>query len=150
MLSFEQQIQLLDDEIALLNRLMDILEQEGAALLALDADALEAVTAEKNSTLALHRQLEQRRLDLGGEELQDRHAADLSADRRLQQRRDEVAALAARCQECNRHNGRLIAQRQQQARATLGILLQTDRESPTYSGSGDENAASANRLLGKA
>lgn len=147
----------LNHEADCLQRLLDILKQEHDALLAADIDAIERVTASKNQALAVqleaestrHRLLSQSSIDITDEGLLLLIA---KCDNR-EQLTDSVShlnSLTQLCRASNRANGRLIMQKQEQARGALNVIRQTSSAAPTYSGQGKTTATQANRSLGKA
>lgn len=157
-MSQQQQLSsLLNREIDCLQHLLDILQQEYQALTSADIKALEAATTTKNQTLAQQAQLARMRSAVvvsasypdSPEGLQNfiavgENSADLLAAVAT------MTTLAEQCQQSNRENGRLISQKQHQARGALDVLRQTEHSEPTYSDHGKSNAGENSRSLGKA
>ncbi len=147
----------LNHETVCLQQLLDVLEQEHKALLAADVDSIEQATAIKNAALAAQAQASQSRQHLVSQSACDNSEEGL---RQLIARCDNVEqlgdtffrlnTLAQQCQAMNRSNGRLIMQRQEQARGALNVIRQTSGATPTYSGQGKTMATQATRSLGKA
>ncbi len=151
----EALVVLLQDELATLEALDRILDQEHAALIEGDPQALEDLTARKNNAIDAHRQQQQRRLTWMGSaglmadtplETVVQQAGDTQEARTAQQR---LMELAEACQTKNRNNGGLIARLQERARGALGVLRRDDSGN-LYSLSGAPEQHSDSRSLGKA
>lgn len=157
-MSEQQQLSsLLNREIDCLQRLLDILQQEYEALTSADIEALETVTLSKNQTLAEQAELARMRSALvvsascadSSEGLQH-YIAGCDNSSELLVAVEKMTALAEQCQHSNRENGRLISQKQHQARGALDVLRQTEHNSPTYSDHGKSTTKESSRSLGKA
>ena len=157
-MSEQQQLSsLLNQEIDCLQRLLDILPQEYEALTSADIKTLETVTLTKNQTLAEQAELAQMRSSLivsasyadSPEGLQH-YIAGCDNPSELLAAVEKMTAKADQCQHSNRENGRLISQKQHQARGALDVLRQTEQSSPTYSDHGKSTAGDSSRSLGKA
>lgn len=153
----QQLAALLSNEVDCLDKLLGILRQEYEALLNADIEALEQATAAKNHALAAQAEIIQSRRSLviqtsfsdTNEGLQEL-IASCDNQQELSASFSRMSSLAGQCQTINRSNGRLILQKQQQARGALDIIRQTDANSPTYSGQGTTTASQDTRTLGKA
>ncbi len=154
----EQQLaSLLSNEIDCLQQLLGILKQEYEALLNADIEALEQATAAKNLALAAQAEITQSRRNMTiqasfsatNEGLQQL-IATCENQQELTASFSRLTALAQQCQTTNRSNGRLILQKQQQARGALDIIRQTDPNTPTYSVEGMATDSQDTRTLGKA
>ncbi len=148
---------LLDQEVENLQSLKTILTREYDALVASNIEALEQVTALKNQALSIQANLANSRQRLFGgaqggtpdDQLGQFVAA--SGDAGLKDLYARLSALADECHTLNRTNGRLIAQKHQQATGALDILRHTDSKGATYSLSGKTSATEqGGRSLGKA
>ena len=154
----EQQLaSLLSSETDCLQQLLDILKQEYEALLSADIEAIEQATTAKNLALAAQAEITQTRRNMtiqasfsGTNEGLQQLIATCENQRELSAAFSRLSSLAQQCQTSNRSNGRLILQRQQQARGALDIIRQTDPNTPTYSGQGTATASQDTRTLGKA
>ena len=154
----EQQIaSLLSNEIDCLQKLLNILKQEYDALLNADIEAIEQATAAKNQALAAQAATTQSRRNMtiqasfsGTNEGLQQLIATCENQQELSASFSQLTSLAQQCQATNRSNGRLILQKQQQARGALDIIRQTDTNTPTYSGQGMTTASQDTRTLGKA
>ncbi|MFT4518790.1 MAG: flagellar biosynthesis/type III secretory pathway chaperone [Halioglobus sp.] len=154
----EQQLaSLLSNEIDSLQKLLGILKQEYDALVMSDIEALEQATADKNFALAAQVEITQRRQNLtiqasfSGTDEGLQQLIDTCENRQeLQTSFSSLSSIARECHTTNRSNGRLILQKQQQARGALEIIRQTDPNTPTYSGQGTTKASQDSRTLGKA
>ncbi|MFT6276601.1 MAG: flagellar biosynthesis/type III secretory pathway chaperone [Halioglobus sp.] len=157
MLQEQQFSLLLTDETTALQYLGDILKQEYQALLEGDIAVIENVTGKKNEALANQAQCMKSRKyfaaqcsadpsDTGMEQLIDSYSNsdDLTASFAL------LTSLARECHDANRTNGRLIAEKQQQALLALDILRQTKKTIPTYSVQGKADNTPSSKSLGKA
>ena len=157
-MSLGQQLNtLLAHETECLLQLLDILGQEHAALLAGDIDGIEHATAIKNEALASQAQVTESRQHLVSLSSFDNSEAGLQEliahcenSEQIGDAYTRLNALALQCRAGNRTNGRLIMQRQEQARGALNVIRQTGSTTPTYSGQGKTMAAQATRSLGKA
>ena len=140
-----------------MQQLSTVLKQEYHALLEGDIAAIEGVTAKKNAALTHQANstksrksfAAQRSADLSDEGIHNliasySNSTDLTASFSL------LTTLAEQCQEANRVNGRLIAEKQQQALLALDILRQTNNSTPTYSGQGKTSNTPSSKSLGKA
>ena len=148
---------LLDREVTCLERLRDVLIEEHKALLNADIDALGHATAAKNAALVKQAEATRARQNLtAGSANYDSDGAlrDLieSCENReqLNASLSELDYLAKQCRTQNRDNGRLIMQKQKQAKSALDIIRQTETTTSTYSGYGKATDTSATRSLGKA
>ncbi|MFT4614822.1 MAG: flagellar biosynthesis/type III secretory pathway chaperone [Bacteroidia bacterium] len=154
----EQQLAaLLSNEIDCLQKLRGILKQEYDALLQADIAALEQVTASKNVALAAQAEITQSRRNLAvqasfsdSDEGLQLLIATCKNQQELLASFSRLSELARECQATNRSNGRLILQKQQQAREALDIIRQTDPNTPTYSVQGMTTESQGTRTLGKA
>ncbi len=148
---------LLDREIDCLQHLLDILQREFQALTSADIQTLETVTTTKNEALAAQAELTRLRAALvvnasfpdSLEGLQ-RFIAGCDDAETLLASLETMNNLAQQCQQSNRENGRLISQRQHQARGALDVLRQTEHNAPTYSDHGKSTSTESSRSLGKA
>jgi len=147
---------LLTAELDTLRALEESLEAEHQALITSNVEDLELATTRKNAAVAAHRAQQEQRLGwMRGLGLSaDSPLADLvdhfggnEADKRLQ---DELASLAAHCQDNNRRNGGLILRLQERTRGALDVLRQEDAGADLYSLSGSREHQSDGRTLGKA
>ena len=146
---------LLQAEIATLGRIAALLDEEHAALLGSDAEALESITTRKNSAIAAHQAQQEQRfswMTAAGV------ARDSSLDTLLDQAggppacatlASELAELAGECQLRNRRNGGLIVRLQDRTRSALDILRR-EESSNIYSLSGAREQQTDSRTLGKA
>jgi flagellar biosynthesis/type III secretory pathway chaperone len=157
MLQEQQFSLLLTDETTALQYLDAILNQEYQALLKGDVTVIEDVTKKKNEALTNQAKCMKSRkyfaaqccADLsytGVEQLiaSYSNSDDLTASFSL------LTSLAQRCHDANRTNGRLIAEKQQQALLALDILRQTNKTVPTYSVQGKATSTPSSKSLGKA
>lgn len=156
-MSFRQQLaSLLARELTSLQGLHELLDQEYTALVNADVGALEQITPKKNQALAEQAVLTQSRRDFAAQSAAGAGAtleqliASVDNPEELSTALARLTALARQCQEANRTNGRLILQKQQQARGALEIIRQTENSSPTYSGLGKTTETQDSRSLGKA
>lgn len=148
---------LLDREVTCAERLRDVLVQEHKALLEADLDALERATTAKNAALAAQAEASRSRQNLtaGSVNSNDEDALkDLIEScenaEQLNASLSDLNYLAKQCHAQNRDNGRLIMQKQKQAKSALDIIRQTESIPSTYSGHGVAADTSATRSLGKA
>lgn len=148
---------LIDRELECLQALYEILTQEYQALLGTDFAAIERATAAKNKALATQAEASQAREQFAGKAALDIRDAAIQAlldpgesPEQLSAAIAQLNSLATQCQTANRHNGRLIMQKQLQARGALDILRQTDDKTPTYSSHGKALSAPTLRSLGNA
>lgn len=147
---------LLDAELTTLQSLAAALDAEHDALLSADVRALETATAAKNSAIEAHRQQQSLRVswmqraqlppDTPLRELV-RSAGDDPGSLRLQ---EQLATLAADCQDSNRRNGVLIVRLQERTRGALDVLRRDDSATDLYSLSGAREHHNDGRTLGKA
>ena len=157
MLQEQQFGSLLNEETTALHYLSDILKQEYQALLKGDIAVIEHVTGKKNEALANQTKCMKSRKYFAAQccaDLSDRgmeqliasysNSDDLTASFAL------LTSLAEQCHDANRTNGRLIAEKQQQALLGLDILRQTNKTMPTYSVQGKANNTPSRKSLGKA
>ena len=148
---------LLDREVTCLEKLRDILKDEYKALVSADLDALGHATSAKNAALAAQADASRSRESLtagsagSDEESALRELIDSCENReQLNESLSELDYLAKQCHTQNRDNGRLIMQKQKQAKSALDIIRQTEDTTSTYSGYGKSTDTSATRSLGKA
>ncbi|HDY82119.1 MAG: hypothetical protein DRQ65_00235 [Gammaproteobacteria bacterium] len=154
----EQQLaSLLSREINCLQMLLDILNQEYNALISADINAIEQATTAKNQALATQAEITQSRRNMtiqssfsGTNEGLQQLIATCENQKELSASFSLLSSLARQCKITNRSNGRLILQKQQQARGALDIIRQSDHNTPTYSGQGKTTAILDTRSLGKA
>ena len=148
---------LLDKEVTCLERLRDILVEEYKALLSADLDALGHATTAKNAALATQAEATRSRESLtatsagsDGESALKELVDSCENREQLNASLSDLDYLAKQCQVQNRDNGRLIMQKQKQAKSALDIIRQTETTTSTYSGYGKATDTSATRSLGKA
>jgi flagellar biosynthesis/type III secretory pathway chaperone len=145
---------LLERELNCLERLRAILIEEHKALLSADLDALGNATADKNAALANQAEATRARQGLTAGSASDSALIDLIASCenhvQLNESLSKLDYLAKQCHTQNRDNGRLIMQKQKQAKSALDIIRQTESTTSTYSGYGKATDTSTTRSLGKA
>jgi flagellar biosynthesis/type III secretory pathway chaperone len=152
----QQLQQLLHTELTTLQSLAAALAAEHAALLSADVVALETATAAKNTAIQAHRDQQSLRIDwmqkaqlAADTPLRElvRSAGDDSTSLQLQ---EQLASLAANCQDSNRRNGVLIVRLQERTRGALDVLRRDDSTAELYSLSGAREHHNDGRTLGKA
>jgi flagellar biosynthesis/type III secretory pathway chaperone len=148
---------LLDEEVASLEALHAILQQEKQALLAADVPLIETLTATKNRALDKQSEITRQRqlfteqhtrqpLPYALQALIEKSGASPG----LTENMERLTALTEQCRDLNRDNGGLIQQRQQHTQGALQVLRQTGDNGSTYSGRGKTEANNRPRTLGKA
>lgn len=147
---------LLASELTQLSLLHDILTKETEALLSTNVSDIEILTAEKNRLLNTQRQATHAREQFmqtitgnNGRAAMEKLASDSINSKPLLTAINDLNDLATRCQEINRHNGKLILKQQRYATSALNILRQ-ENTTPTYSNQGDEVSGTSTRSFGKA
>jgi flagellar biosynthesis/type III secretory pathway chaperone len=149
-----QLAELLTRELTCLQQLEQVLEQEHQALLGQDLEAVEQATAAKNQALQIQSSITQNRQQSAMQVLGNSSLDSLSQWAAANPDRSELTTklikLARHCQQLNLRNGRLIAQRQQQAQGALKVLRQEETDGATYSGQGKAQPQGSNRSLGRA
>lgn len=157
MLQEQQFGSLLNDETTAMLYLKDVLQQEYQALLDGDISVIECVTERKNQALIAQDQSTQSRKYFAAQCCADPSEAGVaqliasySNRGELEASFTQLSSLAKQCQEANRANGRLIAEKQQQALMALDILRQTNKTMPTYSVQGKADSTPSSKSLGKA
>lgn len=146
-------LQLIEDDIAPLQELLDLLQKEAIALHGRDMPLLEQILARKQSLIILLEQHGQRRSQLLG-------SLGLSADRAgvqalaaqsahgdtMLQRLDMLSQLMDSCQQVNQTNGRII-QVQQQTTANQIRILQGGDSPSLYDSRGGTSPMAKPRAL---
>lgn len=152
----ETLLQLIEDDIAPAQQLLDLLREESTALHGRDMPLLEDILAHKQSLVVLLDQQGRRRSQMlaslglspdrnGFETL----ASQSSHGPLLIQRLDELGSLMAECQAINEHNGRLIQVQQHTTSNQIRILQ--GGETPTlYDSRGTTSPLARNRPLSQA
>lgn len=145
---------LIDGERALMRRIVGILEQEEALLIAGETDALLALVREKTEVYQLlQRQHDNRalllaRLGLHNDDKSVRHLCDAMPDTLA--RWGEVIELARQAQERNRINGQLITERMHHNQSALSVLLSAADQPQLYGSDGSTRPTGGGRHLGSA
>jgi flagellar biosynthesis/type III secretory pathway chaperone len=133
-------------------QLLGLLDRERHALLANDVTGLETVTAAKGEAAErmadLGQRLERLRRDCGAtavEVLVARDGSNAARDRWA-----ALTTLADQCLRANQANAALLASRQQQIRAALGVLQPASAGQAVYGRGGHTGYHDGPRLLGQA
>ena len=125
---------LLDRQVAALEKVLESLDHEREALMDRDAAALELVTKEKQQALAKADDLEQQRLalapDLSAMEL-------LAAAPEVASRWEKLLDLTRRCREQNDINGRMIRRQARRVESTLQLMRGQPSGSGVYGPDGE-------------
>ncbi len=145
---------LIDTEVALMQRFIDLLSQEESLLIAGDTDALLILTREKTELYhQLQRQHDTRALLLGREGI----ANDDASMRRLcatlpdtMARWDKLLELAGVARAQNELNGKLIIERMQHNQAALSVLMSAGNQPQLYDAGGVARPTGRGRHLGSA
>lgn len=156
MMQEQQLASLLNQETSSLQQLQNILQLEYDALMGTDIGAIERATSNKNQALENQAEATRSRKNFiaqsGADETEEgiqQLIASYSNCDELASAYSNMLSLARQCHETNRANGRLITEKQHQARMALNIIRQTDNHLPTYSGQGKAMDAPTTRSLGK-
>lgn len=141
------------DAMAVAERLSHVLEREKAALIDQDVDAIERAVAAKHSAAADLETLEERRQDLCRDLLGDAtpERGALSAALDDPQLWPRFCAALRACHEANAVNGRLVNLRRRHVRQALHILSGSPRDAAdTYGPDAEAGTGSASQVLGSA
>jgi len=147
-------IHLIDSEATLMERFVELLEQEEAVLIAGDTDRLLELSQQKSEFyLGLQRHHDSRMLLLARHNLPNDDASIRSLCRTLPDtlaRWDELLELARTAKARNETNGKLINERMQHNQAALSILLAATDAPQLYDAEGLVRPAGRGRHLGSA
>lgn len=155
----ERLSEVVDRQIALSGRLLDILQTEKAALIGTDPEALQQIAARKEATLREMAGLEQERQALLGvpqDTVSGLHATlpreQQGAPRMtgpLSQRWRQLGEMLAICRDANATNGAIVNLRQRHIRQALNVIRGGRADDLTYGPAGSPVGLPASRGLAR-
>jgi flagellar biosynthesis protein FlgN len=148
---------LLDEEVAALGELEELLKREHEVLASEDVDALETTARSRQERVGALARIEEQRRSLCS---MHGHSPDLAGLERLitwcdpkgslMSRLRECAERVARCRDLNDRNGAMVGARLKRVEGLLGILTGRADRADTYGPRGSTAAARPGRVLGAA
>lgn len=134
--------ELLDQQVAALESVLDVLGREQAALESRDPAALEQLTAEKQEKLAAAAAFEQQRRELAPTPAAMETLAESPA---IAERWARLLDLTRSCRDHNDANGRIIRRQQQRVESTLTLLRGQGNRGQVYGPDGGDSSGRASR-----
>ncbi len=138
-----QLTELLDQQLAALESVLNVLAREQTALEARDVAALESLTAEKQEHLAAAAGLEQQRRELAPSPAAMETLAESPA---IAERWARLLELTRACRDHNEANGRIIRRQQRRVESTLTLMRGQGEQTDVYGPDGADPAVRTWRL----
>lgn len=134
--------ELLDQQLAALEAVLNVLAREQTALEARDVAALERLTAEKQERLASAAGLEQQRRELAPSPSAMETLAESPA---IAERWARLLDLTRACRDHNEANGRIIRRQQRRVESTLTLLRGQGEAANVYGPDGSDSTSRPSR-----
>ena len=142
--------QIIEQHISSALELLEILQQERQALISGKPEALEKVSFSKLKSVHTFKQLSEKLSRYLGDESIEQLLTRLGGGMNLQQRWQELLALATECQKCNLANGALIDERQSYVRNAIKGLFGHEARPGVYGRWGDTSFRPERRMIASA
>lgn len=140
--------QIIDQHIASAGELLEILKQERQVLISGKPEALEQMSAIKLQSVNAFRQLGEKLNRFLGNESVETLLARMGGN--LQQRWQQLLAMARECQENNLANGAIISERQNYVRHAIKSMFGQETSPAIYGRLGDTTFKPERRIIASA